>query len=112
MTPSFTGVVAAVCAMTLCGLLNYVCKMQERLLNQASGGGTQKHNPAKHPLPLTRRPPLLHYPHSIKDLIRCSDCLKGAFKSEKGLPRDYSGVSRFLTLLGWRRMNSGRLAEH
>lgn len=53
---------------------------------------------------------MLHCPPSIKDLIRRSDCLMGAFKSEKGLPRDYSGVPP--PLLGPRRMNSGQLTEH
>lgn len=110
MAPSLTAVVAAVCHAIL-WFIELVSIVQGRFLNQASG--PRNTTQPNIPLPSKRRPPLLHYLHSIKDLIRCSDCLMGAFKSEKGLPRDYSGVSPHpLTLLGWRRMNSGRLAEH
>lgn len=76
--------------MPVCGLLISLSIVQERL-NQASAPRNTP-QPSTPPPPM-RRPPLLCCPPSIKDLIRRSDCLMGAFKSEKGLPRDNSGVS-------------------
>lgn len=90
MAPSCPAVVAAVGAMPVCGLLISLSIVQKRL-NQASAPRNTP-QPSTPPPPM-RRPPLLCCLPSTKDLIRRSDCLMGAFKSEKGLPRDYSGVS-------------------
>lgn len=90
MAPSCPAVVAAVWAMPVCGLLISLSIVQERL-NQASAPRNTP-QPSTPPPPM-RSPPLLQHPPSIKDLVRRSDCLMGAFKSEKGLSRDYSGVS-------------------